>query len=135
MASRYLETILLLCCIVTMFSSTSAAYGPRKLYCCVEFQEKPVPYTQIIGYKQQSYKELLYHEEQEGMRQHQGRVGEDGSGSSQLQTEEDIHSNTVMAKTPQPTLKGRFTHSDTTFSNRNSNSTITFNITSNNPIE
>ncbi|XP_020323060.1 C-C motif chemokine 20 [Oncorhynchus tshawytscha] len=58
MASRYLETILLLCCIVTMFSSTSAAYGPRKLYCCVEFQEKPVPYTQIIGYKQQSYKEV-----------------------------------------------------------------------------
>uniref|UniRef100_A0A8C8BUF3 Chemokine interleukin-8-like domain-containing protein n=1 Tax=Oncorhynchus tshawytscha TaxID=74940 RepID=A0A8C8BUF3_ONCTS len=55
---RYLETILLLCCIVTMFSSTSAAYGPRKLYCCVEFQEKPVPYTQIIGYKQQSYKEV-----------------------------------------------------------------------------
>uniref|UniRef100_A0A4W5JRY0 Chemokine interleukin-8-like domain-containing protein n=1 Tax=Hucho hucho TaxID=62062 RepID=A0A4W5JRY0_9TELE len=57
MASRYLETILL-CCVVTMFSSTSAAYGPRKLYCCVEFQEKPVPYKQIIGYKQQSYKEV-----------------------------------------------------------------------------
>ncbi|XP_041697248.1 C-C motif chemokine 20 [Coregonus clupeaformis] len=58
MASRYLDTILLLCCIVTMLSSTSAAYGPRKLYCCVEYQEKPIPYQQIKGYKQQSYKEV-----------------------------------------------------------------------------
>ncbi|XP_035644676.1 C-C motif chemokine 20-like [Oncorhynchus keta] len=58
MAPTYLETILLLCCVVTMFSSTSASYGPRRLYCCVEYQEKPVPDQQIKGYKLQSSKEV-----------------------------------------------------------------------------
>ncbi|XP_038819156.1 C-C motif chemokine 20-like [Salvelinus namaycush] len=58
MAPTYLETILLLCCLVTMFSSTSAAYGPRRLYCCVEYQEKPVPYQQIKGYQLQSSTEV-----------------------------------------------------------------------------
>uniref|UniRef100_A0AAZ3QRF6 Chemokine interleukin-8-like domain-containing protein n=1 Tax=Oncorhynchus tshawytscha TaxID=74940 RepID=A0AAZ3QRF6_ONCTS len=58
MAPTYLETILLLCCVGIMFSSTSAAYGPRRLYCCVEYQEKPIPNQQIKGYKLQSSKEV-----------------------------------------------------------------------------
>ncbi|CDQ78218.1 unnamed protein product [Oncorhynchus mykiss] len=109
-----------------MFSSTSAAYGPRKLYCCVEFQEKPVPYTKIIGYKQQSYKEVCNNDAIIFYTTKNKKVCA-SIKDEWLQTEEDIHSNTVMAKPPQPTLKGRFTHSDTTFSNRN--------INSNNPIE
>ncbi|KAK6302897.1 C-C motif chemokine 20 [Coregonus clupeaformis] len=132
MAPRYLETILFLCCVVTMFSSTSAAYGPRKLYCCVEYQEKPVPYQQIKGYKLQSSKEvcninaIIFYTlknkkvcasvKDEWVRKALARLS--------FKLKKMSGSNTVTGKTPHPDLKGTFNHSNTTFSNITSNHNI-----------
>uniref|UniRef100_A0A4W5P7F4 Chemokine interleukin-8-like domain-containing protein n=1 Tax=Hucho hucho TaxID=62062 RepID=A0A4W5P7F4_9TELE len=132
MPPRYLETILLLCCVVTMFSSTSAAYSPRRLYCCVEYQEKPVPYQWIKGYKLQSSKEVCNIDavifyilknrkvcatvKDEWVRKALARI------SSELKNMSS--SNTVTGKTLHPDLKGTFNHSNATFSNITSNHNI-----------
>uniref|UniRef100_A0AAY5L5M0 Chemokine interleukin-8-like domain-containing protein n=1 Tax=Esox lucius TaxID=8010 RepID=A0AAY5L5M0_ESOLU len=60
MAPRYLNVILLLCSLVTMFCQGTREIYPRKLYCCVEYQQQPIPIQNIKGYKMQSSTEVCH---------------------------------------------------------------------------
>ncbi|XP_036410700.1 C-C motif chemokine 20 [Megalops cyprinoides] len=61
MSQRHLAPtalLLLLACLLSMLSHTATAYGPLNHACCVKYTVKPLPFSTIKGFIEQSSREV-----------------------------------------------------------------------------